>query len=144
MRLDHPGMFAACTLPGAVPRSAEHAAAMGMTLEFLGVPDPADELIAELCARAGSAQVGRYDAVGYGAADGGGDPFGLGAVPEMIEQHRGTRPRADGVGDALPGDVRRRAVNRLEHAGRAALRVQVRAAPEAEAARQRAAQVGQD
>src|SRR6204780_5918167 len=108
MRLGHPGVFAACTLLDALPRSAEHAAAMGMTLEFLGVPDPADELIAELCARAGSAQVGRYDAVGYGAADGGGDPFGLGGVPEMIQQHRVTRHRADGVGDALPGAVWRR------------------------------------
>src|SRR6202034_66069 len=139
MRLDHPGVFAACTLLDALPRSAEHAAAMGKTLEFLGLPDPADEPIAELCARTGSAQVGRYDAVGHGAADRAGDPLGLGGVPEMIEQHGGARYRADGVRDPLPGDVRSRAVHRLEHAGRPALRVQVRAAPEAEAARQRAA-----
>ena len=52
--------------------------------------------------------------------------------------------RADRVGDALAGDVGRRAVNRLEHRRVRPLGVDVAARRHAEAARDRRADVGQD
>ena len=44
--------------------------------------------------------------------DDGGRGF---ALAEMLEHHRPRPDLADRIGDVLPGDIRRRAVHRLEH-----------------------------
>ena len=65
-------------------------------------------------------------------------------IAQVIEHH-GRRPDGgDGVGDPLPGDVGRGAVHRLKERGIAPLRVDVAAGRDAQAALQRASQVGED
>src|SRR6478736_1527061 len=71
-------------------------------------------------------------------------PLGLGGPPEVGQQHPDRQDRRGGVGLALPGDVRRRAVHRLEHARMAALGVDVAAGREPDAARDRRGDVGDD
>ena len=66
------------------------------------------------------------------------------ALPEVIEHQRAGPDRGDRIGDALAGDVGRRAVDRLEHRRVRPLRVDVGAGRDAEAARDRRAEVGQD
>ncbi len=71
------------------------------------------------------------------ARDDGDDfvvPF---TVAEMVE-HLGDAPEGgERVGDPFPGDVRRAAVDRLEHGGVHALRVDVRAGGESHALSQK-------
>src|SRR6478735_4863104 len=76
--------------------------------------------------------------------DGGLDAAGF-LVEAKVVQHQGCAgDRADRVADALARDVRGRAVHRLEHGREAALRVQVCAGRQAEAAGQGRAEVGED
>ena len=66
------------------------------------------------------------------------------AWPRMLE-HQRTRPDlADRVGDALAGDVGRRAVHRLEQRRVVALRIDVRRRRDADRAADRRAEIGQD
>ena len=66
------------------------------------------------------------------------------ALPEVVEQECDGEDRGGGVGDALPGDVGCRAVDRLEHAGESAVGVDVARGRQADAAADRAGQVGED
>ena len=68
---------------------------------------------------------------------------GLG-LAEMLEHLRGGPERGDRVGDALAGDVEGRAVDRLEHRREAALGIDIGGRRDAEAAGQRAGEIGQD
>src|SRR6187401_160726 len=76
----------------------------------------------------------------------GGDrplhPLGLGGAPEVGQEHPDRQDRRGGVGLGLAGDVRRRAVHRLEHARVAALGVDVAARGEPDATRDRRGDVG--
>src|SRR4029077_18102106 len=65
-------------------------------------------------------------------------------LAEMIEHHRGRPDLPDRVGDALTGDVRRRAVHRLEHGRVFALRIDVAAGRNADRAGAGRAEVGED
>ena len=90
---------------------------------------------ADLRRRRLPAQIGRLDlAVGEHAPDGGNDAVVRGTLAEVIQHHRAGPDRADRIGDALTGDVRRRAVNRLEHRRRRPLGIDVAARRDAEAA----------
>ena len=63
---------------------------------------------------------------------------------EVVE-HQGDGPdRGDRVGDALPGDIRRGTVDRLEHARFPPLGVDVGAGGDAHAAGEGAAEIGED
>src|SRR5215472_14897155 len=67
-----------------------------------------------------------------------------GLLAQMLQHHRGGPEGSDWVGDTLAGDVEGRAMDGLEHLGRIALRVDVSGRRDAERARQRRRQVGQD
>ncbi len=62
----------------------------------------------------------------------------------MIEHLRRGPEAGDGIGDALAGDVERRAMDRFEHRREAPLRIDVGRRRDAEAAGQRTGKVGQD
>ena len=66
------------------------------------------------------------------------------AVPEVIEQQSDGEYGGCRVGDARAGDVRRRTVHRLEHRRVRALRVDVAARGEADAAGDGGGDVGED
>ena len=60
--------------------------------------------------------------IGQHLLDRGDDRGGGVLLAEMLQHHRARPDLADRIGDALPGDVRRRAVHRLEHRRKIALR----------------------
>src|SRR6266511_5065221 len=66
------------------------------------------------------------------------------ALAEMVEHQAGREQRGDGVGPAGAGDVRGRAVDRLEQRRSGGPRVEVRARRGAEATGDGRAEVGQD
>ena len=76
--------------------------------------------------------------------DGADDAVVQIAMAQMIEHQRAGPDRADRVGDPFAGDVGRRAVDRLEHRRKRPLRVDVGARRDAEASRNRRADVGED
>src|SRR5262245_58969831 len=65
-------------------------------------------------------------------------------LAEMLEHHRARPDLADRVGDALAGDVGRRAVHRLEHRRELALRIDVARRRDADGAGAGGAEVGED
>ena len=67
-----------------------------------------------------------------------------GVLTQVFEQHHAAPERAHGVGQALAHDVKGRAMDGLEHAGVAALGVDVAGGRNAQAARQRGGQVRED
>src|ERR1700759_4477881 len=72
------------------------------------------------------------------------DPGGFGGQAQVLAEHGGGQDGCGRVGLALAGDVRRAAVDRLEHAGRGPLRVDVAARGEPDPAGHRGPQVGED
>ncbi len=78
------------------------------------------------------------------AATAGLDAVGRGLVPEVRQQHRDRQHGRGRVGLALPCDVGRGAVDRLEHAGVGPARVDVAAGCQADAAGDRRTDVGED
>src|SRR5690348_13265465 len=72
------------------------------------------------------------------------DPGGLGGQAQVVAEHGGGQDSRRRVGLALARDVGRAAVDRLEHAGRGALRVDVAAGGQPDPARHGGAQVGED
>ena len=63
---------------------------------------------------------------------------------QVVEEQRDGEDRGCRVGDSLPGDVGCRAVNRLEHAREPAVGVDVARGRQADAAADRAGQIGED
>src|SRR5216683_6299664 len=72
------------------------------------------------------------------------DCSGGGGVPEVFEHQRSRPDLTDRVGDTLAGDVRRRAMNRLEGRRINAFRIDVRRRRDADRAAHRRAQVGKN
>ncbi len=65
-------------------------------------------------------------------------------LAEVVEQERSAQDGRRGVGELLAGDVRRRTVHGLEHAGEGAVRVDVAGCRQSDAAADRSRQVGED
>src|SRR6185312_2249460 len=72
------------------------------------------------------------------------DPGGFRGQAQVLAEHGGGQDGRGRVGLALAGDVRRAAVDRLEHARRGPLRVDVAARGEPDPAGHRGPQVGED
>ena len=70
--------------------------------------------------------------------------LGGGLLAEMLQHHRAGPEAGDRIGDALAGDVERRAVDRLEHRRAAALGIDVAGGRDAERSGERGGEVGQD
>ncbi len=67
-----------------------------------------------------------------------------GLLAQMLQHHHPRPEGADRVGNALAHDVEGRAMDRLEHRGKLALRIEVRGGGDAERAGERRRQVGED
>ena len=95
------------------------------------------------CAGGGpAAEIGRVQGgVGGNPLDGAHQPRG-GLLAQMLEHHCPGPEGGDRVGDALAGDVERRAVDRLEHRGRGALGVEVGGGCDPKRARQCGGEIG--
>src|SRR4051812_27548149 len=91
-----------------------------------------------------AAEIGREHLFLGGALDGRHEARRGLRLPEMLEHHRRRPERRDRIGDALAGDVERRSVDRLEHRGEFAFRIQVRGGRDAERAGERRSQVGKN
>src|SRR2546421_628390 len=65
-------------------------------------------------------------------------------LAQVVEHHRGGPEGRDRIGHTLAGDVEGGAVDRLEHRGKLALRIQVRGGRDAEASRKRRGEVRED
>ncbi len=104
----------------------------------LGVPKEARGGVAALGGRSRSADIGRETgSFAKHARDDGDDSVVPVAVAEVVE-HLGDAPEGgERVGDSFPGNVRRAAMDRLEHGGVHALRVDVRAGGESHALSQK-------
>ena len=76
--------------------------------------------------------------------DGGDDPVVGDLFAEMLEHQRRGPDGADRIGDPASRDVRRRAMNRLEHGRVLALRVEIATGRQAQAAGDRRSEVGED
>ena len=90
------------------------------------------------------ADLGRGAGDVVGLVDGFPYSVGRGGLAEELEHHRRGDDRGPRVGLPLPGDVGRRAVHRLEHRRPGAGRVEVGRRGPADAAGDRAAEVGED
>src|SRR3954454_10613155 len=82
--------------------------------------DPGGDGVTDLTGRAYGAA-----AVGEVGLDCGLHLAGRLLVAQVVEQHRDREDRGGGICLALPGDVRRAAVDRLEHRRRRTVRVDV-------------------
>ena len=65
-------------------------------------------------------------------------------LAEMFEHHRARPDLADRIGDALPGDIRRRAVHRLEHRRKFALGIDIAGRRDADRAGTGRAEIGEN
>ena len=75
----------------------------------------------------------------------GADDRGRGLLlAEMLQHHRARPDHADRVGDALPGDIGRRAVHRLEHRREIAFRIDVARRRDADGAGAGRTEIGED
>src|SRR4051812_34865711 len=100
--------------------------------------------LSQLFRRSLSAHVARPRAFGEDALDGPYDRVAGVLVTEVLEHHRARPDLADGVRDALSGDVGRGPMHRLEHRGELALRGQVRGRCDADRAGHAGSQIGED
>ena len=72
------------------------------------------------------------------------DPLGPSGMAQVIEHHCDRQDRRKRIGDPFAGDVRRRPVNRLEHAGERPFGVQVSGGCQPHSSLQNGPQVGDD
>ena len=106
--------------------------------------DSSDDRLGHLRGREFTAEVRREIAIGKCAFDGGADRGGGFFLAEPVEHHGRTENRAGGIRDALPGDIRRRPVHRLEERRVAALGIEIRRGIQAEAAGDPAGEIAED
>src|SRR5215211_2839330 len=115
-----------------------------LTFRRLAVSKMRHHRVPDGTSRGRSAQVRSDDTCRRGRLDGTHHPRRLILQTQVLKHEcRGPDCR-NGIGDAQPGDIGSTAVDRLEHARAAPLRVEVRAGGDAQTAADCAPQIGQD
>src|SRR5882757_4595484 len=111
------------------------------------VPDSsqrAGDRLSDVGGRSLAADVARARSLGEHALDRAHDGLARVLVSEVLEHHRARPDLSDGIRDVLPGDVRGRAVHRLEYRRELALGVDVARGRNADRSGAGGAEVRQD